>query len=397
MVASGTQPLAYQWQFNSSDIPGQTNSSFALLNAGPSQQGGYAVRITNPAGFTNGGPALLTVISPPASFVAYVTPGSVYSQDFNSLPNPGIASVNADNPVKIGAASYGLANPFDFTFPILPNSVDINSGIGLGGLALSNAMPGWYALSEIAPKLGACAGDQSTGGAISFGSTNSINASTNRALGLLATSSTGSTAFGLKLINQTTVTLNQITVYFTGELWRQAAVAKSLSVSYFVDPTITNTFTINATALLTNLDVNFAADVSAINSVPVDGVAAANQMSLGTTNQLIVDWPPGAALWLTWQMSDAAGKGQGLAIDNLSFSASASQIQPPAQLSIRQSGTNVVLSWSAAPSGFLLQANSSLSQPAAWAPVPQPVIVTNGSNSMLVPIVPTDQFYRLKK
>jgi hypothetical protein len=397
VAANGTQPLAYQWQFNGTDIPGQTNSSLALVNVGPAEQGNYLVGVSNAQGSTNSQPASLIVLSPPSSFVSYTFAGSIYFQDFNSLPDPGTTSVNANNPVTIGGTAYGLANPFDFTYPILPNGVAPNTGIGLGGLGLSNTMPGWYALGQIAPKLGAGAGDQSTGGAISFGPTNSVAASTNRALGLLATSSTGPTAFGLKLVNQTTSTLGQVTIHFTGELWRQAAVAKSLSVSYWIDPAATNTFSTNTTALLTNLNANFPVNVSATNPVPVDGTSPANQISLGVTNQAIVDWPPAAALWITWQMADATGKGQGLAIDDLLFSASASQALTQPKLSIQQLGTNVMVSWPAALSGYLLQANSDLSQPNAWAGVSLPVILTNGSSAVLVPIGPTNQFYRLKK
>jgi hypothetical protein len=56
--------------------------------------------------------------------------------------------------------------------------------------------------------------------------------------------------------------------------------------------------------------------------VAVDGTAPQNQVCLGVTNKAIANWPPGAALWLIWRMPDAAGKAQGLGIDNLSFSAS---------------------------------------------------------------------------
>ena len=62
-----------------------------------------------------------------------------------------------------------------------------------------------------------------------------------------------------------------------------------------------------------------------MGGVAVDGTAPANQISLGLTNQVITNWPPGAALWLVWEMTDATGKAQGLGIDNLSFSAASSQ------------------------------------------------------------------------
>ena len=58
--------------------------------------------------------------------------------------------------------------------------------------------------------------------------------------------------------------------------------------------------------------------------VAVDGTSALNQTNLAVVNQVITNWAPGAALWLVWEMADASGKCQGLAIDNLSFSASAS-------------------------------------------------------------------------
>src|SRR5262249_33603333 len=150
------------------------------------------------------------------------------------------------------------------------------TGIGLGGLGLSNSMPGWYALGQIGSKFGASAGDQSTGGGISFGASGSLNSSTNRALGLLATSSTGPTAFGLKFINETSVTLNQVTIRFTGELWRQAALSKTLSFSYLIDPTGTNAFSTNLTARLPVLDVVFTPDLTATNPVAVDGTALSN-------------------------------------------------------------------------------------------------------------------------
>ncbi|HLH53478.1 MAG TPA: immunoglobulin domain-containing protein [Verrucomicrobiae bacterium] len=395
--ASGTAPLSYQWSLNGAALVNQTNSNLVLPNAGPSAQGTYAVLVRNPAGSTNSQGATLTVTSPAASFVSYTTAGALYSQNFDSLPNPGTASVNADNPVKIGAVTYGVANPFDFSFPILPNSVDPNTGTGLGGLGLSNSMAGWYGMGGVAPKLGAGSGDQSTGGIISFGLTNSLAAATNRALGLLATSSTGPTAFGLKLLNQSSVVLGQISVQFTGELWRQAAVAKTLAFAYWIDPAATNGFSSNTTALVTSLNVSFPVNPAATNPVPTDGTAPANQQTLGATIPLSAPWAPGAALWLSWRMDDPTGKGQGLAIDNFVFSAAPGQTGSGPELAIHQSGGNVILSWPTAASGFQLQSNSSLSSPSGWSAVSLPVSSNNGTNSVIVPIGGAAQFFRLKQ
>src|SRR5208282_2495368 len=39
--------------------------------------------------------------TPPTSFIPYNTAGSIYTQNFNSLPDPGATSVNTANPVTI--------------------------------------------------------------------------------------------------------------------------------------------------------------------------------------------------------------------------------------------------------------------------------------------------------
>jgi hypothetical protein len=284
-------------------------------------------------------------VTSPTQFV-YTNAGSVYTQNFDSLPNPGLGTVQAANPVTINNVTYALANPVCLAVPTQTPG-------GFGGLGLSN-MCGWYGLGLLGAKVGACEGDQSTGGLISFGSTNSLAASANRALGLLASSSTGPTAFGLCLVNGTGVTLNQMTLGFIGELWRQSAVAKSLSFGYFIDPTATNGFPTNLTAALPSLDVSFPTALDAKTPVPVDGTAAANQVDLGVTGQGIANWPPGAALWLVWSMADASGKGQGLAIDNLTFSATAQPV-----LSIQAAGSSLILAW---PFGHL-QASTNAAGP----------------------------------
>ncbi|HRT56134.1 MAG TPA: immunoglobulin domain-containing protein [Candidatus Paceibacterota bacterium] len=64
VVASGTEPLAYQWQFNSTSIPGATASSYTRPNAQYSDAGLYQVQITNVAGAVTSQPAMLTVLPP---------------------------------------------------------------------------------------------------------------------------------------------------------------------------------------------------------------------------------------------------------------------------------------------------------------------------------------------
>ncbi len=59
--AMGQAPLAYQWQFNSTNLPGATNASLELAGTATNQAGGYDVVVTNPGGSVTSAPASLVV------------------------------------------------------------------------------------------------------------------------------------------------------------------------------------------------------------------------------------------------------------------------------------------------------------------------------------------------
>ncbi len=331
--------------------------------------------------------------------IVYTSPGSVYSQNFDSLPNPGSSSVDTGNPVTINGVTYFLANPFDFASPINTSGDTAYSG----GLGLSSTMPGWYGLADptasVGCRFGATDGDQTTGGQASFG----LPGSPNRALGLLATSSTGYTAFGVKLVNGTSQILNCMNLSFTGEVWRQSDLAKTLEFSYFIDPAATNAFSTNVTAVLPALNVSFPTIPTDAGGVAVDGTATLNQASLSVSNQVITNWAPGAALWLVWEMASPAGKSQGLAIDNLGFSAIT--VTAPTNVPVlsfqgsspQGSSTNqFVLSWPASASGFQLFSATNLAPPVIWSLVSSPAAENNGTFYLTVPATnATAQFFRL--
>ncbi len=320
----------------------------------------------------------------PATFIAYNAPGSVYTQNFDALPDPGTSSVNAANPVTINGVIYSLANPFGFADAVVASGS--SGGLGISGLA------GWYGLGSLDSKFGASDGDQTTGGQISFG----LPGSANRALGLLATSSTGGTAFGAKFVNQTGQNLNSISVQLTGELWRQSDLPKTLECYYYVDPTATAPFSSSQTALLPSLSVSFPVNAAAIGGLAVDGTASVNQTNLAVVNQSIANWPPGAALWLAWQMVDATGKAQGLAIDNLSFSASSQATPPQIPLNFQSTSTNLVLSWTGiAGQNYQMQYSDNLASN-VWLPLGNPIVGTGALLTVTNDFTQSSQrFYRL--
>jgi fibronectin-binding autotransporter adhesin len=239
----------------------------------------------------------------------YSYSGGAYSQNFDTLPST-TASVNTNNPVTIGGITYTLPTAANTPFSLTDTS------LGSGGHAIGSGLDGWWSvgLSSNGDKLGAHYGDQSTGGLVSFGAPSG----TNRAIGLIGTSSTGITEMGLVLVNNSGATLNQITLSYTGQLWRQNTSARTLNFGYYVDTAGTaNLLSAASSATVdNNLKVSFA---SGSQNFSGSGPLSANSYS--DSIPLAAAWEPGTSLWLTWQISSAASNGQGLALDNFSFSA----------------------------------------------------------------------------
>jgi alpha-tubulin suppressor-like RCC1 family protein len=65
VTATGTLPLSYQWYFNETNVDGATNSSLALTNVQPANEGDYFVVVTNVAGSVTSSNAILTINVPP--------------------------------------------------------------------------------------------------------------------------------------------------------------------------------------------------------------------------------------------------------------------------------------------------------------------------------------------
>lgn len=64
VTATGTEPLSYQWNFNTNPIAGATNSSLSLSGVTTGQAGTYTVAVSNAFGSTTSTGATLTVNTP---------------------------------------------------------------------------------------------------------------------------------------------------------------------------------------------------------------------------------------------------------------------------------------------------------------------------------------------
>ena len=106
VTAAGTAPLAYQWGFNGTNLPGAVSSTLTLTNVLGAQGGPYAVLVTNAYGSILSSNAVLTVLDPcivgqpanqsvtmgaPATFTvsAMGTPPLSYQWRFNGTNLPG--------------------------------------------------------------------------------------------------------------------------------------------------------------------------------------------------------------------------------------------------------------------------------------------------------------------
>jgi WD40 repeat protein len=63
-AATGALPLAWQWQKNGADLPGETNSTLLVTNAQPADAGQYSVRVSNAHGGATSQTATLIVVVP---------------------------------------------------------------------------------------------------------------------------------------------------------------------------------------------------------------------------------------------------------------------------------------------------------------------------------------------
>jgi len=70
VVASGGEPLQYQWRFNGVPVPGATNAIHALNNVNSGQAGNYSVVVSNPAGSIVGSGVLAVTQPVPATLIS---------------------------------------------------------------------------------------------------------------------------------------------------------------------------------------------------------------------------------------------------------------------------------------------------------------------------------------
>jgi subtilase family serine protease len=105
VMASGTPPLNYQWNFNGTNMSGATNTSLTLTSVQLTQAGTYAVTITNNNGSVISSNAMLTVNPPPTNVpvITGFSPISGFVGTSVNISGTNFSAVAANNTVYFGA------------------------------------------------------------------------------------------------------------------------------------------------------------------------------------------------------------------------------------------------------------------------------------------------------
>lgn len=219
---------------------------------------------------------LLVLAALPVAFAAPVEmtgPGG-YTQDFDTLPVTGTTAWTDDSTIE-----------------------------------------GWYGYHNSTLNIIAGTGSTTTGGIYSFGA----SAATERALGSLASGSTGTLYFGALFHNTSGSTLTLNSLSYTGEQWRCGGNTTShqLAFAYQTSPDPITTPG-SATGWTPVAAADFIGPIATTTAGALDGNLAANQAAISTNPAIAV--PAGAYVMLRWSDINDSGNDHGLAIDDLSVS-----------------------------------------------------------------------------
>lgn len=250
---------------------------------------------------------------------SYSTPGSPYEQDFNTLPRPSGWGGPNNN---LGDSPTGWIDDSPTHDP------PVNPSVTSGPLPADYnfSLTGWYLWHPAGITEGGANGHQrfrngsggsGTGSFYSFGAS---NGNTERALGIVNSATLANVSayayIGLRLVNDTGVTLTEFTLQYNGEQWRaDNANAQKLEFGWKVRATTVQESDFNAVSAL-----DFTSPVLGTGNGLGNGDGKA---AIGPATVTGINWGPGEHLWLRWADMNDDGLDHGLAIDDVVFSASA--------------------------------------------------------------------------
>ncbi|MEH2213935.1 Calx-beta domain-containing protein [Nostoc sp.] len=172
-----------------------------------------------------------------------------------------------------------------------------------------STISGWYSTRT---NYNAGNGSNNTGALYSFGTT------TDRALGSVASGTTGAIYYGLRLQNNTGSPITKLQVSYTGEQWRNSGNTsqQQLKFSYQTGSTVTS-LTTGTWTPVTSLD--FTGPIATATAGSLIGNQGANRVVIAPVIfNLATPIVNGEEIILRWEDIDDTGNDHGLAIDDVS-------------------------------------------------------------------------------
>jgi len=129
VTATGTAPLAYQWLFEDSPLPGATNAALVVSNASVASEGSYRVVVTNSIGSASSSAAELTVTIAPVI-----------------LQQPQSLSVPAGATAVFSVVALGTAPPLTYQWRLNGTNLANATGPSVTIPSVSPASLGFYSV-----------------------------------------------------------------------------------------------------------------------------------------------------------------------------------------------------------------------------------------------------------
>jgi len=214
--------------------------------------------------------------------------GGTYSNDFDGLPMTGSQTLSGKGPHSF--------------------LTDVSGVTGMDGWFLAN--PGGSSPNTEFRAHDGSLSSSSGRGVVSFGT----DGSSDRALGALSTGNQIS-SFGAVFLNDSGLTLTDVSISFFGEHWRQTELINTLSFHYGFGDSIDD-----ATTAYDSLD--FSSLSTGGTDTAIDGNLPENRQFVSATISGL-SWEAGQHLAIRWNMDEFAGQDSGIAIDDFQFSATA--------------------------------------------------------------------------
>jgi len=344
VIAGGTGPLTYQWQFNGTNIPGATASSYTKSNVQATDAGNYQVVVANSYGSVTSSAAVITFGSQPVSFNGNGLNWTLNQNGYYPYSTPTFG----DNVVTLTDGNGSEAQSIFFNSP---------EYIGAFQAAFT-----WQA-----------GGNRAADGA-SFCIQNDPRGPTARgggggSLGVSGITPSIELEFNLFTGNGQNTGYTVLTNGLTG--------ASGANGNYHAPGNVNV-----ASGDPINVTVNYAKGVMALTFIDaVANTSFRTNLTVGDLTQLLGT----NAAWVGFTGADG-GSTSVQTISNFSFASI-----PPA--AIQPGGTNLLVSWPGGAPGFTLQQNPDLTT-SNWMSVTNTAVLINNSNQVTLPAT-GNMFYRL--